>query len=108
MAPDVAPSGGVATAPRRLLWLLAAVTFLVFFQGFMVAPLIPRLAHVFASSTGTIGLAVPAYLIPYGVMTLVWGPLSDRIGRGPVILGSLARSSCSPRPPPRRARPTPS
>jgi len=35
-------------------------------------------------------LAVPAYLVPYGVMTLVWGPLSDRFGRGAVILGSLA------------------
>ncbi len=76
-------------APRRLVWLLAAVTFLVFFQAFMVAPPIPRLAHLFDSSTGTVGLALPAYLIPYGVMTLVWGPLSDRVGRGPVILGSL-------------------
>jgi len=90
MAPDAAaPSEGLPAASRRLVWLLAAVTFLVFFQAFMVAPLISRLAHVFASSTGTVGLAVPAYLIPYGVMTLVWGPLSDRVGRWPVILGSL-------------------
>jgi len=33
---------------------------------------------------------VPAYLVPYGVMTLVWGPLSGRVGRARVILASLA------------------
>ncbi|HSH58223.1 MAG TPA: MFS transporter, partial [Acidimicrobiales bacterium] len=36
-----------------------------------------------------VGLAIPAYLLPYGAMTLVWGPLSDRLGRATVILGSL-------------------
>lgn len=69
--------------------MLAAATFPIFFQAFMIAPLIPRLAVLFDSTPSTVGWAVPAYLIPYGVMTLVWGPLSDRVGRGPVILGSL-------------------
>lgn len=75
---------------ERLLRALVAVTFLVFFQAYMVAPLIPRLAEVFAASPTTVGLAVPAYLLPYGVATLVWGILSDRIGRSRVMLGSLA------------------
>lgn len=74
---------------ERLLRVLAAGTFFVFFQGFMVAPLIPRLAELFDSTTDLVGLAIPAYLVPYGVMTLVWGPLSDRVGRAGVILGSL-------------------
>ncbi len=74
---------------RPLLWLLAAATFLIFFQAFMIAPLIPRLSVLFGSTPSSVGWAVPAYLIPYGVMTLVWGPLSDRVGRGPVILASL-------------------
>jgi predicted MFS family arabinose efflux permease len=75
---------------ERLLWLLAATTFLVFFQAYMVAPLIPRLARVFDVSVQTMGLAVPAYLIAYGTATLFYGPLSDRWGRRPVIIGSLA------------------
>lgn len=73
-----------------MLPVLCSAAFLVFAQAFMVAPLIPRLAKVFHSTTSVVGLAVPAYLIPYGVMTLVWGPLSDRIGRRTVIFGSLA------------------
>lgn len=72
-----------------MLALLTAAAFLIFAQAFMIAPILPRLAEVFGTAPGTVGLAVPAYLIPYGVMTLVWGPLSDRLGRRPVILGSL-------------------
>lgn len=77
-------------APRGLLALLTAAAFLIFTQAFMIAPVLPRLAEVFDTTTGVVGLAVPAYLVPYGVMTLLWGPLSDRVGRRPVILGSLA------------------
>lgn len=76
-------------ARRRLLWWLSSATFLIFFQAFMVAPLLPRLAHVFGVSVETMGLVVPAYFIPYGAATLVYGPLSDRLGRGRVIFGSL-------------------
>jgi predicted MFS family arabinose efflux permease len=84
-----APVEAPAAELERLLRLLAAAAFLVFFQAFMVAPLIPRLAELFAASSNIVGLAVPAYLLPYGLMQLVWGPLSDRIGRDRLILGSL-------------------
>lgn len=73
----------------HLLWVLSAATFLIFFQAFMVAPLIPRLAAVFGVSDQAIGLIVPAYMIAYGVSTLVYGLLSDRNGRGPILLASL-------------------
>jgi predicted MFS family arabinose efflux permease len=75
---------------NRLLRVLAAATFLIFFQAFMVAPIIPTLAQIFGVSLGTIGLIVPAYLIPYGLATLVYGPLSDRVGRRPIIFASLS------------------
>lgn len=55
----------------------------------MVAPLLPRLARVFRVPVETIGLIVPAYLIPYGIATLVYGPLSDRLGRRTIMLASL-------------------
>lgn len=56
----------------------------------MVAPLIPRLAAVFDVTAERAGLIVPAYLIPYGVSTLLYGLLSDRLGRRPVMFASLA------------------
>src|SRR5206468_3594209 len=50
---------------ERLLRALAAAAFLIFFQAYMVAPLLPRLAAVFGVSDQDVGLIVPAYLIPY-------------------------------------------
>ena len=85
--------GGVTDAANgdreRFLRVLAVATFLIFFQAFMVAPLLPRLAALFHVSVETMGVIVPAYLIPYGLATLVYGPLSDRFDRGPVIVSSL-------------------
>lgn len=62
---------------------------MTFAQAFMVAPILPQLSETLHTGLGTIGLAVPAYLVPYGLMTLLWGPLSDRVGRRPIIVGSL-------------------
>src|SRR5258708_9952187 len=74
---------------ERLLKVLSAATFLIFFQAYMVAPLIPRLSAVFGISAQQIGLIVPAYLIPYGVSTLVYGVLSDRLRRRPLMFAPL-------------------
>jgi predicted MFS family arabinose efflux permease len=73
-----------------MLVVLTGAAFLIFGQAFMVAPILPRLADVFGTEVGVVGLSVPAYLVPYGVVTLVWGPLADRFGRRPVILVALA------------------
>lgn len=72
-----------------LLRILAVATFLIFFQAYMVAPLIPHLATEFQVSEERIGLIIPAYMIPYGLATLFYGVLADRIGRKRVLLGSL-------------------
>ncbi len=84
-------SSPAVETPRReqLLWVLSAATFLIFFQAYMVAPLIPHLSTVFGASARTIGLVVPGYMIPYGIATLFYGLLSDRLGRRPVMFASL-------------------
>ena len=74
---------------ERLLHVLSAATFLIFFQAYMVAPLIPLLSAAFVVSGQMIGLIVPAYMIPYGVSTLFYGLLSDRLGRRRIMLASL-------------------
>jgi predicted MFS family arabinose efflux permease len=73
-----------------ILKALAASIFLIFFAAFMVAPLIPALSLEFHVSPRFIGLAIPAYMLPYGLSTLAYGPLSDRIGRRAVLLTLLA------------------
>lgn len=74
---------------ERLLRVLSAATFVIFFQAFMVAPIIPTLASAFGVTPQDAGLIVPAYLIPYGVATLVYGLLADRYGLWRIMAGSL-------------------
>ena len=78
---------------ERLLRMLAAATFVIFFQAYMVAPIIPALSNAFGTSVQTVGLIVPAYLIPYGIATLAYGILADRLGIHRVMFVSLTAFS---------------
>ena len=89
---ETSPAQTAALPHRRLLLSLSAATFLIFFQAFMVAPLIPRLAEELGASVERTGWIIPAYMLPYGAATLIYGLWSDRVGRRPLILGSLAAS----------------
>ena len=90
MHTDTATSPDSSLQREALLRVLSAAAFLVFFQAYLVAPLIPALAIEFHASPNLLGMLVPAYMLPYGISTLFYGPLSDRIGRKPVILTLLA------------------
>ncbi len=72
-------AGERSGAPRTLLPAICSAAFVVFAQTFMVAPLIPHLSAVFASPITWVALAIPAYIVPQGLMTLLAGPLSVRI-----------------------------
>ena len=71
---------------ETVLRIMAASAFLIFFQSYLVAPLIPSLTVELHASEAALGWLVPAYMLSYGVSTLFYGPLSDRIGRKPVLL----------------------
>ena len=51
---------------------------------------LPGLTRTFAASIATVQLTLSVFILAFGTMQLVIGPLSDRIGRQPVILGGLA------------------
>ncbi|QCP53040.1 MFS transporter [Trinickia violacea] len=76
-----------------LLGMLSAVSFLIFFQAYMVAPIIPTLASDLHAPVARVALVIPAYLIPYGVGTLIYGVLGDRLGILRVMFFSLAAFS---------------
>ena len=67
---------------KHLFWLLAIAAGLIFFQCYMVAPLIPRLSEVFEIPAQEIALIVPAYMLFYALTALFYGLLSDRFGAG--------------------------
>ncbi len=55
----------------------------------MVVPALPEMARVFGIPAGDIGYVVTAYLVGLAAAQLVIGPLSDRFGRRPVLLGGI-------------------
>ncbi len=81
--------GRVTSENEIVLRILSAASFLIFFQSYLVAPLIPALSVEFNSSEQIIGLLVPAYLVPYGISTLFYGPIADRIGSKKILLTLL-------------------
>ena len=56
----------------------------------ILVPAIPGLAAKFAADPATVQLAVSLYLMGLAAAQLVFGPLSDRFGRRPVVLAGLA------------------
>lgn len=71
------------------LWLMASIAFVIFYSNYMVAPLIPALSRDFSVSIYQLGLVIPAYLIPYGISTLVYGAISDWWGRTRLLAALL-------------------
>jgi len=72
-----------------LVVILSLGTFIIFFQGFMVAPILPGLAMLFHVSVRHVSFIEPAYLFGYGIVTLIYAPMSDKYGRFPIIIFSL-------------------
>ncbi len=45
---------------------------------------------IFGSSQASVQLTFSVYLVAYGALQLIYGPLSDRLGRKPVLMAGLA------------------
>lgn len=72
------------------LAVLVAITALNPFSLNILQPALPDLARTFATDYGTVQLTLALYLVASAVSQIGIGPLSDRIGRRPVVLGGLA------------------
>ncbi len=82
-----APSG---TRRRPPLAILIAISMLQPFALNVLAPATPALARSLSTDYATIQLTLTFYLLAVALTQLVVGPLSDRIGRRPCVLGAIA------------------
>ena len=72
------------------LALLSAITALAFCALHMIVPALPILVGAFGDSPARVQLVLSLYLAGIAGGQLVYGPLSDRFGRRPVLLAGLS------------------
>jgi MFS transporter, DHA1 family, multidrug resistance protein len=76
--------------PWRLLALLIAMAGMSSLSLNILVPAMPGLATKLAADPARVQLTVSLYLLGLAAAQLVFGPLSDRFGRRPVVLAGLA------------------
>ena len=75
---------------RPPIWLLMMATIASQLALTIYLPALPSIAQHFGVPYGTAQLTLSIYLLAFAFAQLAVGPLSDRIGRRPVLLGALA------------------
>ena len=81
---------GARRTPWRLLALLIAMAGMSSLSLNILVPAMPGLATKLAADPARVQLTVSLYLLGLAAAQLVFGPLSDRFGRRPVVLAGLA------------------
>ncbi|MCS6887050.1 MAG: MFS transporter [Chloroflexus sp.] len=80
----------IASATARKFWLvpLYAAAVVVFSDMYLTQPILPQLSAEYGIAPATAGLSVSAVVLMIALGSLAVGPLSDRWGRWPVMVGS--------------------
>ena len=88
--------GDAARASRKTPLAIIFITVFIDLLGFgIVLPLLPRYADAFGASHLELGLLMASFSAMQFVFAPIWGGISDRIGRRPVLLVGLAGSTIS-------------
>ncbi len=73
------------TRPELVVLLLGLMGFWVMGDNYAASPMLVDIARDFNVDIGTAALTVASYMIPFGLFTLIFGPLADRYGKARVI-----------------------
>ncbi len=75
---------------RGLIVLIALLSAFVPLSTDLYLPALPSMGAYFNAPVNQINLTLSTFFVFYAIGTLVWGPLSDRYGRRPVLLVGLS------------------
>lgn len=84
------PPGAPGGAVRCPLWLPALFTLAGTLAMHIFVPALPAAAAALGASDAVMQLTVTLYLLGMAFGQLIYGPLSDRFGRRPVLIAGLA------------------
>ncbi len=89
-AAPAAAAPGAALATHTVAAALALLLGLQPVLTDLYLPALPLLARELTAPMSAAQLTMSALILAFGLSQLVWGPVADRFGRRPVLLGSLA------------------
>ena len=83
-----------AARPRKAGLMIVFVTVFIDLLGFgIVLPLLPRYGKAFHADNMTLGLLMASFSAMQFLFAPIWGRLSDRVGRRPILILGLAGST---------------
>jgi MFS transporter, DHA1 family, multidrug resistance protein len=80
----------VSVRASRLIPLLAACSAIGAVGNYLFLPALPQIGAHFGVAPGTAQLVLTTYLVSFACGVLLSGPLADRYGRRPVLIGGVA------------------
>ena len=84
------------TAQKKSPLVIIFLTIFIYLLGFgIIIPIVPVLGRDFGATPLQIGLLMSVYSITQFVFAPMWGQISDRVGRRPVLLGCLVGEGLS-------------
>ena len=79
-----------AMSPATVVFILARLMGIQPVTTDLYLPALPAIAEGFGATMAQAQYTLSALLLAFGVSQLIWGPLSDRFGRKPVLLAGLS------------------
>lgn len=89
-SPSASAPAQSAMSPALIVTLLALLMGLQPMTTDLYLPALPALRADLQASMASVQLTLSALLLAFGFSQLVWGPVSDRFGRRPVLLCGMA------------------
>ena len=74
----------------RLITMLGLAGLIVMADNWVVSPILPTIAQNLGTDVTKAGMLIAAYMLPFGLFQLVFGPLADRFGKFRTIYVTLA------------------
>ncbi|MCR4435798.1 MAG: MFS transporter [Clostridiales bacterium] len=74
---------------NKLIMLLGLAGFIVMADNWVISPILPAISQNLNIDIARAGLLITAYMIPFGIFQIIFGPLADRYGKKQVIAFSI-------------------
>jgi len=74
---------------NKIIMLLGLAGFIVMADNWVVSPILPAISQNLDIDISRAGLLITAYMIPFGIFQIIFGPLADRYGKKQVITSAM-------------------